>query len=49
MGNLFEKSTSKYLINEANLDYLEGQLLEFSGLKKEEIKVKNVKICEYQN
>ena len=48
MGNLLEKSTSKYLINENNLDYLEGQLLEFSGLKKEQFKIKNIQIGEYK-
>jgi hypothetical protein len=36
-NNLLKKSTNKYIICQQNLDYLESQLLDYSGLKRDEI------------
>jgi cephalosporin-C deacetylase-like acetyl esterase len=49
MGNLLEKSTSKYILNTKNYEYLESNLLEFSGLSKKEIRQKNVLVGTYHN
>ena len=48
MGNLLDKSTSKYILNQENYEYLEHQMLEFSGIPIEKFKFSNVKVGEFE-
>lgn len=44
MGNLLDKSTSKFILNQKNYDYLEKQLLLCSGLPKSHFEVQDINI-----
>jgi hypothetical protein len=48
MGNLLEKSTSKYILNEKNYQLLETNLLEYSGIPLKDIKQRSIEVDSYQ-
>lgn len=49
MGNLLEKSTSKYILNKTNYNYLEKQLLEFANVPMDQIITKDIKVGDFEN
>ena len=49
MGNLLEKSTSKYILNKSNINNLETQLFEFCGLPKKDILSFDIEIGTYKD
>mgnify|MGYP001134323563 CR=1 FL=1 len=48
MGNLLEKSTSKYILNDENYSYLEMELLKCSGLPESHFERKDVLIGDWK-
>ena len=48
-NNLLSESTSKYILNDRNLDKLEQRVLELSEVKMSRIKRLNVPVGEYND
>lgn len=48
-NNLLSDSTSKYILNDRNLDMLEQRVLELSEVNMNRIKRLNIPVGEYKN
>ena len=48
MGNAMDESTSKYILDEKTLQYLEMQMLLCSGLPRDQIQQKDVKVGHFE-
>lgn len=48
-AEITKESTSKYILNEKNFNRIARETLEFSGIDKDEIVMKKIKVGSYVN